>query len=154
MLFRSDEVVGTHDLMIHDYGPGRQFASVHIEFPSEMSLVECHDIIDAIEQDFLKDGLNMIVHPDPIFTDGSTTARINAELKSILGKIDDRITVHDVRVVPCPEFLKVIFDCVLPSDSDLDENRLQEEITRFLSVKFPDCRCIISFEHSFASIPK
>ena len=149
-------VVGTHDLMIHDYGPGRQFASVHVEVPAEMSLVECHDIIDTIEQDFLDEGLNMLVHPDPIFTetDGNTTAQINGELKEIVKKIDPRITIHDVRAVPCPEFIKVIFDCVLPTDCSIDEKDLQEEITRFLCLKFSDCRCVISFEHSFASIPK
>lgn len=149
-----DGVEGTHDLMIHDYGPGRKFASVHVEVPAEMSLVECHEIIDSIEQDFLDLGLNMIIHPDPIFTDGSTAAQINSELKSILAKIDDRITIHDLRIVPGPDHLKVIFDCVLPQDCGIDKKNLQEEVERFLSLKFSKCQCIISFENSFASIPK
>jgi len=147
-------ILGTHDLMIHDYGPGRHFASVHVEVPAEMSLVECHDIIDKIERDFLHEGLNMIVHPDPIVSENTADGQINAELNRIVGEIDERISVHDVRVVKCPDVEKVIFDCVIPPDSGIEEAELTEEITRFLRVAYPDCRCIITFDSGYASIPK
>lgn len=148
-----DGILGTHDLMIHDYGPGRQFASVHVEVPAEMPLVECHEIIDAIERDFLREGMNMLVHPDPIVSGGSA-GQFNAELNEITGKIDERVSVHDIRVVRCPEGEKVIFDCVLPPDSGLEETALTEEITRFLRINHPNCRCIITFDSGYASIPK
>lgn len=147
-------VLGTHDLMIHDYGPGRQFASVHVEVPADMPLVKCHEIIDKIERDFLQEGLNMLVHPDPIASSGSLEGKINAELCDITKKIDERITIHDLRTVHCSDETKVIFDCVLPRDSGLSEQEIREEISRFIAVKFPDCRCIISFDSGFASIPK
>lgn len=147
-------VLGTHDLMIHDYGPGRQFASVHVEVPHSMPLVKCHEIIDKIERDFLREGLNMLVHPDPIASSGSLEGKINAELCEITKKIDERITIHDLRTVHCSDETKVIFDCVLPQDSGLSEQEIREEISRFISVKFPKCRCIISFDSGFASIPK
>lgn len=149
-----DGVLGTHDLMIHDYGPGRQFASVHVEMSADMPFVECHEIIDKIERDFLANGMNMLVHPDPIITGSSETARINAELKRIVGEIDDRITVHDVRVTDCADKIRVYFDCVVPPESGLEESLLTEEITRFLRVRFPSACCEISFENSYASIPK
>lgn len=149
-----DGVLGTHDLMIHDYGPGRQFASVHIEMSADMSFVECHEIIDKIERDFLANGMNMLVHPDPIITGSSEAARINAELKRIVGEIDDRITVHDVRVTDCGDKIRVYFDCVVPPEIGLEESPLTEEITRFLRVRFPSACCEISFENSYASIPK
>ncbi len=149
-----DGVLGTHDLMIHDYGPGRQFASVHVEMPDDISFVECHEIIDKIERDFLDSGLNMLVHPDPIISGSSKAARINSELKRIVQNIDENITVHDVRVVDCADKLRVIFDCVVPPDAGAEENALAEEITRFLRVKFPNACCEISFENSYASIPK
>lgn len=149
-----DGVLGTHDLMIHDYGPGRQFASVHVEMSADMSFVECHEIIDKIERDFLGSGMNMLVHPDPIITGSSEAARINTELKRIVGEIDNRITVHDVRVTDCGDKIRVYFDCVVPPESGLEESLLTEEITRFLRVRFPSACCEISFENSYASIPK
>ena len=146
-------ILGTHDLMIHDYGPGRQFASVHVEVPAEMTLVECHEIIDAIERDFLRSGINMLVHPDPVVSGDSTVGHLNAELKKIVRGIDERITIHDIRVVHCPDAEKVIFDCVLPPGSGLEESALTEEITRFLRVNHPGCRCLITFDSGYASIP-
>lgn len=149
-----DGILGTHDLMIHDYGPGRQFASVHVEIPAELSFVECHEIIDKIERDFLANGMNMLVHPDPIISGSSRTARITDDLKKIVIGIDDRITVHDVRITDCSDKLRVSFDCVLPPDGGFDEAELSAEITRFLRVQFPSACCEISFENSYASIPK
>ena len=69
-------------------------------------------------------------------------------------KIDERITIHDLRTIPSAEETKVIFDCVVPPDCGLSEQELKEEISRFMSVKFPDCRCIISFDSGYASIQK
>lgn len=116
-----DGILGTHDLLIHDYGPGRQFASVHVEVPAELSLMECHELIDRIERDFLREGLNMLVHPDPIVSGSSVEGQLNTELNRIVRGIDERITVHDIRTVRCPNEEKIIFDCVLPPDSGLDE---------------------------------
>lgn len=149
-----DGILGTHDLMIHDYGPGRQFASVHVEVSADMSLMECHDLIDSIERDFLREGMNMLVHPDPVAMDDSAAGQVNAELNRIVREIDERISVHDVRIVQCPDAEKVIFDCVLPPDSGIEEKALAEEITRFLRVTRPDCRCIITFDSGYASIPR
>lgn len=147
-------VVGTHDLLMHDYGPGRQFASVHVEVPAEMTLSECHEIIDKIERDFLSDGLNMLVHPDPIASGGSFEGRVNAELNEIVKKIDERITIHDLRTIHDTEETKIIFDLVKPPDSSLSEQEIKEEIERFIALKFPGSRCIIDFDSGFASIPK
>lgn len=149
-----DGILGTHDLMIHDYGPGRQFASVHVEMSADIPFVECHEIIDKIERDFLEGGLNMLVHPDPIISGSSQAAKINSELKRIVQEIDESITVHDIRVVDCDDKLRVIFDCVVPPETGAEESALSEEITRFLRVKFPNACCEISFENSYASIPK
>ena len=149
-----DGIIGTHDLMIHDYGPGRQFASVHVEVSADTGFVECHEIIDKIERDFLERGMNMLVHPDPIVSESSETGRIGSELKRIVRGIDEEMTVHDVRIVDCADKLRVIFDCVVPSETDMDKSALSEEIDRFLRVKFPRAACEISFENSYASIPK
>lgn len=148
-----DGVLGTHDLMIHDYGPGRRFASVHVEVDSETPLTECHEIIDRIERDFLAGGMNLIVHPDPIVTGDSEAGCIRRELNEIVRGIDERMSVHDVRLVR-GEDTKVIFDCVVPHGFGMSEKELRGEITRFLNIKHPGFSCVISFESSYAPIPK
>lgn len=141
-------VIGTHDLMIHDYGPGRTFASVHVEVPADMPLTECHDIIDRIERDFLESGMNMLVHPDPVSAESSLT------LDVIVRDIDERITVHDVRTIGSPTPSKVIFDCVLPPDIPLSKPEIKEAVTRRLQEKFPECEAVITFDEGYASIPR
>lgn len=147
-----DNVLGTHDLMIHDYGVGRQFASVHVEVSERMSLMECHELIDHIEQDFLADGLPMIIHPDPIITDNepcSEFGKIQSALAVIASGIDERITVHDVRI----SGRKVIFDCVVPPDLTGREKAVEERVKSEIAERFSDYTCAIRFEYGFASIP-
>ena len=93
-------------------------------------------------------------NPDPIASGGSLEGQLNAQLCEIVKKIDERITIHDLRTIPSVEETKVIFDCVMPSDCGLSEPEIKEEISRLMSVKFPDCRFIIAFDSGFASIPK
>lgn len=143
-----DGVLGTHDLMIHDYGPGRMFASVHVEVSDELTLTECHDIIDRIERDFLESGLNMLVHPDPVAAEDILT------LDVIVHEIDERITVHDVRVVGSQSPSRVIFDCVLPPNIAYSKSKIQQTVTRKLQEKFPECEAEITFDDGYASIPK
>ncbi len=147
-------VLGAHDLMIHDYGPGRQFASVHVEMPAERTALECHEVIDKIERDFLKDGLNMLVHLDPIITEDKGVGHLNKELMEIVRGIDGRLSVHDVRTVPCDEKTRVIFDVEAPPGFDMDERALKEEISRFVHVCHPDYICVITVDSTFAPIPK
>lgn len=139
-----DGVVGTHDLMIHDYGPGRTFASVHVEVPAEMTLVECHDIIDGIERDFLADGMNLLVHPDPVFQNDALS------LDEIVREIDERISVHDVRAVGAPKPRRVIFDCVIPPELADLKAEIKESITKKLREKFPECEAVITFDEGFS----
>lgn len=141
-------VIGTHDLMIHDYGPGRTFASVHVEVPAEMPLIECHDIIDEIERDFLAHGMNMLVHPDPVSAESSLS------LDEIVRAIDERISVHDIRTIGAPTPSKVIFDCVLPPELSGKKAEIKHTVTERLREKFPGCEAVITFDEGYASIPK
>ena len=149
-----DGVLGTHDLMIHDYGPGRIFASVHVEVPAEMTLTECHDIIDKIERDFLGGGMNMLVHPDPIVSDDTVTGKAAAAVTETVKALDTRLSVHDIRVLGAPEPKRVIFDCVLPPDTGLSKRDIEEAVSRRLREMYEDCRPIITFDDGYASIPK
>ncbi|MGN1073582.1 MAG: cation diffusion facilitator family transporter, partial [Eubacteriales bacterium] len=90
-------VLGTHDLMIHDYGPGRQFASVHVEMAAEENILESHDVIDNIERDFLaRDGLHLIVHLDPIVTADSEVGELRRWLAGQVHEIDPALSIHDL----------------------------------------------------------
>lgn len=156
-----DGVLGTHDLMIHDYGPGRMFASVHVEVFADMPLMECHDIIDEIERDFLNSGMNMLVHPDPIVRGDTVNGKTAAAVGEIMRSIDERISVHDVRVWPgdgtpalgSPEPRKVMFDCVLPPDIGISRREIEKTAARLLGERFGGCLPVITFDDGYASIP-
>ena len=147
-------VLGTHDLMIHDYGPGRIFASVHVEIAAELTLTECHDIIDGIERDFLESGMNMLIHPDPIVSDDTVTGKAAALVTETVTELDERLTVHDIRVLGAPEPKRVIFDCVLPPELGLSKRDIEEAVASRLREQFEDCLPVITFDDGYASIPK
>lgn len=147
-------VLGTHDLIVHDYGHGRKFATVHVEMAAEQNVIESHNVIDRMEREFLNDdGLNMLVHFDPIVTDNSVVSDVRQNLVDIVRLIDERLTVHDLRIVTCEECTKLIFDVVVPEDFSMSEQELREEINRFVRQRRENCRCIITVDRSFAAIP-
>lgn len=90
-------VLGTHDLIVHDYGHGRKFATVHVEMAAEENVIESHAVIDQIERDFLSsEGINMLIHFDPVLTDDSAVSEIRRELEQTVRLIDERLSVHDL----------------------------------------------------------
>ena len=148
-----DGVLGTHDLMVHDYGPGRVFASVHVEMAAERDVLESHDVIDNIERDFLQSGLNLVVHFDPIVTSDSAVGDTRREISEIVKSIDERLSIHDLRMVPGPTHTNVIFDCVVPHKFSMTDEELTEEISRFVRQAHPDYYCVITVENNYAPIP-
>ena len=93
------------------------------------------DIIDEIERDFLANGMNMLVHPDPVVSDDTETGKATAALMEIINGIDKRITVHDIRIVGAPEPKRVIFDCVLPPNTEHTHSEIRDTVTRRLCEK-------------------
>lgn len=149
------KILGTHDLIIHDYGPGRRFASVHVEVAAEEPVLESHDAVDNIERDFLKeDNLNLIIHMDPIVTKDSAVSEIRSYLKSEVKKIDSRLSIHDLRIVPGNTHTNVIFDCVVPFDTKLSQNEIREKIEEKLNEKYENYYAVITFDSSYAPIQK
>ncbi len=147
-------VLGTHDLMVHDYGPNRMFASVHVEMAAENDVLASHDVIDNIERDFLRDGLNLVIHFDPIVTADATVNDVRHEIAQIVAGIDECLTIHDLRLVTGPTHSNVIFDCVVPHKFRLTDAQLRAEIDRLVRAVHGDYNCVITVEHSFAPIPK
>ena len=145
-------VLGVHDLMVHDYGPGHQFASLHIEFPAEADPLEAHDIIDNIERDFLKkDHLQVTIHYDPIVTDDPEVRDMRHWISHAVEEIDPRITVHDLRCVPGPTHTNVIFDCVRPAGSALSADELRERVARLVQEHYPRTIAKITVDESYVS---
>lgn len=149
-----DGVLGTHDLMVHDYGAGRQFASVHVEMAAEADVLHSHDIIDNIERDFLvNDGLHLVIHFDPIVTADSAVGDLRREISDIVKAIDERLSIHDLRIVPGTTHTNVIFDCVVPHEFALPEEQLQRRISEEVLTRHEDHYCVITFDASYAPIP-
>lgn len=146
-------VLGTHDLMVHDYGPGRKFASAHVEMAAEADPMESHDLIDNIEQDFLHDE-NMIVtlHYDPIITNDPEVKDMRNQVNKMVKTIDPKLSIHDLRTVPGPTHTNVIFDCVKPADLQMSNEELIEKISTLVAEKYPKSICKINIDQSYVSI--
>ena len=145
-------VLGTHDLMVHDYGPGRQFASAHVEMAAEADPMESHDLIDTIEQDFKNDeGLIVTLHYDPIVTDDPEVKNLRNQINELVKSIDPQLSIHDLRTVPGPTHTNVIFDCVKPADFALSDDELKERISELVVKKHPKAICKITIDQSYIS---
>ena len=147
-------VLGTHDLILHDYGPGRQFASVHVEMAAEEDVIVSHDVIDNIERDFLKEkGLHLIIHFDPISTKDSVIANIRQWLSEEVKIIDPKLTIHDLRVVQGTTHTNLIFDCVAPRGLDMTDGELKAAIRILVKKTYSNYYCVITVDRSYSPLP-
>jgi len=143
-------VLGVHDLLVHDYGPGRQFASVHVEMSASEDPLISHDVIDNIERDFLQDeGLHLVVHYDPVATDDPRLPVLRAFVAQAAGEIHPGITIHDLRIVPGVSHTNVVFDCVLPYSIKIDGDEVCRQISGRVMEAYPNHYCVITVERSF-----
>jgi len=142
-------VLGVHDLMIHDYGPGRQYASVHLELDAAQDPIAAHDLIDRIERGFMEESeLHMVIHHDPVVTDDPRAAAVKETVLRAVQAIDPGMTIHDLRLVPGDGYTDVVFDCVVPYGLRLDEEEIRARICRMVAAEHPDCRCAVTLENS------
>jgi len=123
-------VIGIHDLVVHDYGPGRCFVSVHVEVDARVDVLDSHDLIDNIEQDFTRElGMPLVIHMDPIVIDDPFVSQMYQLTKQIVKKVDNTISMHDFRVVKGATHSNLIFDVTVPFECKKDESQIIEEIT-------------------------
>jgi len=134
VLDKEPKVLGYHDLMIHDYGPGQRFGSLHVEMDSCESPLDCHDIIDNIERICLeKYNIHLVIHYDPIVTDDMELRRLRDAVSRILGNEDGRISIHDFRMVRGADHTNLIFDMVLPSELMDQRHHIKERLDAALA---------------------
>ena len=145
-----DGIVGVHDLIIHDYGPSRLFASAHAEVPSNIDIMQSHDTIDLIEREIQKKyGMLISIHLDPIVVDDERINELREITQNAVKEINPNFSIHDFRVVDGTTHTNLIFDVVLT----YDEKRSSAEITRLISEKLSkiDERlfCVITVDYAF-----
>ena len=149
---RYPEVVGIHDLAVHDYGAGRVMISLHAEVPSSGDIMALHDVIDTIERD-LQEELNCsaVIHMDPISTDDQLITSTRELLKErIHAQISPDISIHDFRMVPGPTHTNVIFDAVVPYEFPQSDEQVREEISRLVRALEGDYFAVVTIDHPVA----
>ena len=129
IVMASPEVQGIHDLVVHDYGPGRVMISLHAEVPAHGDIMALHDEIDNAEQRLRRElGCEAIIHMDPIVTDDKLTAETREKVARLVRGIDETISIHDFRMVTGPTHTNVIFDAVVPFRFRLSDREVEQEI--------------------------
>ena len=132
------KVVGCHDLIVHDYGPNHRFASIHVEMDKNEDPLVCHELIDDMEQECMKShGVHLVIHYDPIVMDDPEAERLRQLVITILQVKDERLTIHDFRMVQGQGHENLIFDVLLPLDLKGQEKQIQKSIENALNTIEP-----------------
>jgi len=144
------EVAGMHDLIIQNYGAGRMMVSLHAEVPAHADLLQMHDVIDLIEQQ-LRDscGCDAVVHMDPIVTDDAVTARTFVTLVRIVTGVDERLSLHDFRMVTGPTHTNLIFDVVVPHRFNMTDNELRHVLSERVKAHDKTWNAVINIDRSY-----
>ena len=143
-----DEFIGIHDLIVHNYGPGRQIASVHVEVPYNINIVECHEQIDNCEKlVYEKTGVELVIHMDPIDTDNEAVSKARNDMTNAIKNIHPAMTLHDFRMTPTAKNrTNLIFDVVVPSDLKLSREEINEEIHKLAKEINETYCCVITLD--------
>ena len=127
-------VLGCHDLMVHDYGPGRRYASIHVEIDKNEDPMACHARIDRMERECLKSyGTHLVIHYDPVVTDDPEVNSTKRLVNTIIKVRDGRLTIHDFRMKDDGESVKMSFDMILPEDLRGQEQSIKETVEKALN---------------------
>ena len=140
---------GVHDVIVHDYGPGRVFVSLHAEVSADANVREIHDVIDNAEK-YLSDRFNCsaTIHMDPIITDDPETAKLLQKTQSVLASIDGSLSMHDFRVSLSPEGRTLLFDVAAPFGLAGDDSTLSERIAAAVAEAIPGCRAVVTVDRA------
>lgn len=150
IVMQHQEIVGIHDLIVHDYGPGRVMVSLHGEVPGNGDVYILHDAIDEIERE-LKEKLNCeaVIHMDPIATDDEVVMALKTKLETKLESFGEGLSMHDFRMVPGPTHTNLVFDVVMPSDCKLSEAEVQALVNGLVAGIGDNYYAVITIDHAF-----
>ena len=148
-----DGIEGTHDLIVHNYGPGRSMASIHAEVPNDVDIEQSHEIIDRIERDAAKElGIFLVIHMDPVEMKDKSVLKIRDKIVQLLYDLDPACTIHDFRMVPGENQTNLIFDMVVPIDYDeKKKNELPLQLMERIKAVDPRYECVITVESDYVA---
>ena len=147
-----DGVVGVHDLIVHNYGPNRIFASAHAEVPSNEDIMKSHDTIDLIEREIKKKfHIDMVIHMDPIVVDDEHINRLRMQIVEIIRGVDPCFTIHDFRMVEGPTHTNLIFDLVVPHNCKMKKSDIYQRVNALINELGQQYYPVITIEHSFVN---
>ncbi|MDD2956545.1 MAG: cation diffusion facilitator family transporter [Oscillospiraceae bacterium] len=151
MLLSYDGVIGIHDLIVHDYGPERRFASVHAEFSSDSDINVSHEVIDTAEREIGQMlNLLLIIHLDPVDTGSAKTIQLRAQCERLVKKVDPRMTIHDFRIVSGVHLTNLIFDICVPMGLSLTDSQVRSQIEWEIKQLNPEYFAVITIDHDFS----
>ena len=152
MALQYDDIIGVHDMIVHNYGPGRTFVSLHAEVPSDGDIVAIHDTVDNAESEIAKElGCLVTIHMDPVDVHDEHTAQLRENVSEIIKQINPDITFHDFRVVSGPTHTNLIFDIVSPMDCGLSDQELADTIADKIHQCNESYFAVINVDKDFAS---
>lgn len=145
-----DKVQGIHDFMMHDYGPGRQYMTLHAEVNSNDNIMEIHDQIDLIEREVLEQfNILTTIHMDPIDMDDELTNQLKNQVSELVKSIHSEYSIHDFRIVSGPTHTNMIFDVVVPSYDEISHEKLRQMIDKKVKALNESYFCVIQVEHGY-----
>ena len=144
-----DMVIGIHDIMVHDYGPGRKIVSFHAEVPADCDICRAHDIIDQMEQDiYEKFQCITTIHMDPIVVNDEEVVHMKKMVEDIVKQYNTEFSIHDFRMTDGGERINLIFDLVVPREN-LDKEKIMQDITKTIHEKNNKYYAVIKVENSY-----
>lgn len=149
-------VLGSHDLIVHNYGPGRSMASIHAEVPNDVEIEVSHEIIDRIERDALRLlGVFLVIHMDPVETRDVRVIQARGQVEKLLDAVDPAVAIHDFRMVSGEEQVNLIFDMEVPYEYDeKKQEALKNTLVKLLKITDPRYQCVITIERSYIGSAK
>ncbi len=147
------QVCGIHDLVVHDYGPGRMMISLHAEVPSNGDILELHDVIDSIEMELAEElGCEAVIHMDPIVTNDAQTIEMRERVEKLVQEVETRATIHDFRMVTGPTHTNLIFDVAVPFGVEKSEEAIEEEIRTRVRLLPGSYYAVVRVEHTYINV--
>ncbi len=145
-----DKVHGIHDMVVHDYGPGRQLISLHAEVDGTENIYEIHDVIDTIEKDLFENlSVETTIHMDPIDIHNESTRNTRDEVSRLITKLHENATIHDFRMVPGTTHTNLIFDVVVPFELKMSDNEIKEKVQEIVKERWDNYFVVLTIDRSY-----
>ena len=147
LILSYDKVLGIHDLLVHDYGPGQCYASVHVELSAEEDPLYCHDVIDEIEWEILRElNVHMVIHYDPVVQNDREQNEMQNIVDAVMKGVDPRLSIHDFRLVRGASQTKLVFDLSVPYDMAARHGEIKDALDKALYEKALSYQTVIRFD--------